>query len=270
MNRRLAALIAVMLVLAAGGTVLITANDDNPAPAPQATATPDALPEGAERKAPDGTVGDLGSNLREETGIAEDDAAKNDAIGDSLAPVQQGDAAGRSIAPPCRTDFSGGVWSSRNGVTPTMFVLHYTVSQNRPGWGDVEAIENFFSTVRQGSSHFIVDFEGHCLKIVRGTDKAWTQGNANPWALSVEIIATGSESNAQWRASPLIKDKILARLVRSVMDAHGLPVRRVDPVGCVFPAGWTDHFALECGNFHTDVRPHFPFRVFGRQLRAVR
>lgn len=207
-----------------------------------------------------------GADLRLETGVSAKDAATTNRIAGRLGPVRQSAAA---FGPTCREDYSGQVWSSR-GVRPTEFVLHYTVSANRPGWSDVLAIENYFSSTRVASSHFIVDFEGHCLKMVPLSRKAWTQGNANPWATSVEIIATGRETNAQWRASPLIRNGVLAKLVRRVMDYQRLPLRRVDPVGCVFPAGWTDHNHLECGNHHTDVAPAFPFQVFARQLRAVR
>jgi hypothetical protein len=211
---------------------------------------------------------DLTSDLRHESGISPAARERNRAF---EARPDAGPRARRPVVPmpACRKDFSGEVWSSRGGVRPTEFVLHYTVSANRPGWADVLAIENFFSTARTASSHWIVDFEAHCLKMVRERDKAWTQGNANPWALSVEIIATGRESAAQWRASPLIRGGVLARLVRNVMDRWDLPIRRVDPAGCVFPPGLTDHNRLECGNFHTDVAPSFPWRVFMRQLRAL-
>lgn len=254
---RIISWIALLLVLA-----LVGCGGSNAPPKPTAAATPSAAPNTGVTAQPGS---DLASNLRKETGISKADRAANDRIAGRLPAPREENLRGVS----CRTDFSGGVWSSRNGVRPTEWILHYTVSANRPGWSDVEAIENYFSNTRVGSSHFIVDFEGHCLKMVRGSDKAWTQGNANPWALSVEIIATGSESAAQWKASPLFKRQILAKLSRGVMDSWRIPIRRVDPVGCVFPAGWSDHNHLECGNDHHDVNPHFPFKVFARQLKAV-
>jgi N-acetyl-anhydromuramyl-L-alanine amidase AmpD len=212
---------------------------------------------------------DLDSNLRKETGISKADRRKNEAIGERIRARKRPSPA-RAIAPDCREDFDGHVWSSRNGVTPTQFVLHYTVSSNRAGWDDVYAIKNYFENTRVGSSHFIMDFEGHCLKMVPGSEKAWTQGNANPYSYSVEIIATGRETATQWRNSPLFQNRTLARLVRSVMDAHDLRLRRTNPVGCVFPEGWTDHDALECGNDHHDVTPNFPYWTFANQLDEVR
>jgi hypothetical protein len=278
---RLRVVLAVVLVLLGGGTVVVTVDggeESRPvAPGPIPTVAPDGggrhgdLHDGLDAddipSAEPTTPSHGGANLRAETGISPAARARNDALAERPleAPRARTPATSR---PPCREDFSGRVWSSRGGVRPTEFVLHYTVSSNRVGWGDVLAIENFFSTQRTASSHFIVDFEGRCLKMVPERQKAWTQGNANPWAISVEIIATGRESAAAWRASPLIADRVLARLVRNVMDRWDLPVRRVDPVGCVFPPGLTDHNRLECGNAHTDVAPSFPWRVFMRQVRG--
>lgn len=169
----------------------------------------------------------------------------------------------------CRKDFSGGVYSSRNGQRPTEFVLHYTVSPNRPGWGDVLGIRDYFTRTRIASAHYIVDFEGHCLQMVPTTHKAWTQGSANPWAISVEIIATGRETRADWESSPLFSKRVLVNLARDNMRRYGIPLRRVNPQGCVFVPGWTDHDSLECGNDHTDVTPNFPYALFAKQLRET-
>lgn len=166
----------------------------------------------------------------------------------------------------CRPDFKGRVWSSRNGQRPTEFVLHYTVSANRAGWSDVYAIRDYFARTRVGSAHYIIDFEGHCLKTVPLDGKAWTQGAANPTSISVEIVATGAESRAEWLESRLIQARVLSSLARDVMRLRGIPLRFVNPRGCVFPPGWTDHNALECGNNHHDVTPAFPYAEFQRQL----
>jgi N-acetyl-anhydromuramyl-L-alanine amidase AmpD len=184
-----------------------------------------------------------------------------------LAEKLNPDPVGGAQTVTCRKDFSGTVYSSRNGQKPTEFILHYTVSPNRPGWGDVLGIRDYFKRTRIASSHYIVDFEGHCLQMVPTTHKSWTQGAANPWAISVEIIATGRETKAEWLRSPLFKRRVLAGLARDNMKRHGIPLKRVNPTGCVFVAGWTDHNALECGNDHTDVTPGFPYVEFSKQLR---
>lgn len=158
--------------------------------------------------------------------------------------------------------------SSRNGQQALLAVLHYTVSQNRPGLSDVNAIWGLFNTRSfAASSTFIIDFEGNCLRLMNEKAKPWTQGNFNGRSISVEIVATGGETRQQWLDAPLIKNGILSSLWRDVMRRNGIPLRRVDPSGCtVQQAGWTDHDALECGNDHHDVRPAFPYDVFQKQL----
>jgi len=159
--------------------------------------------------------------------------------------------------------------ASREGQKPLLGVLHYTVSKNVPGWGDVNAIWGLFNTFSfAANSTYIMDFEGHCLKLMNeGSNKPWTQGNFNGRSVSIEIIAMGNETRAQWLAAPIMSQGILASLWRDMMRRQGLPLRRVDPVGCIVQqAGWTDHNALECGNSHTDVTPNFPYDVFQKQL----
>lgn len=257
--RVVAGVLAVLLtaVGVTGVTVTVDGGSDSSSPPPAPLGS-------GHGKAGPGS--DVGSDLRSESGISSAARAKNAEIGRKVRRRSPERVAGV----PCRVDYGGHVYSDRAaGVVPTLFVEHYTVSHNTPGWGDVYAIQHYFQTARLGSAHFIVDFEGHCLKMVPGEKKAWTQGNVNSYAYSVEVIAYGNEPASAWKTSALFKDRILARLTASVMRAHGLPLRRVDPVGCVFPAGVTDHDALECGNDHHDVSPHFPWRVFMRQLRAA-
>jgi len=104
-------------------------------------------------------------------------------------------------------------YSSRNGIAPRAFVLHYTVSSNRPGWSDVNAVVGIFDTAAyQASSNYVIDGEGNCAYIVRETDKAWTQAAANPVSISVEVIATGSEAN-------YISKPGLAKLAMVISDA---------------------------------------------------
>lgn len=184
-------------------------------------------------------------------------------IGQQLVPRPVGGAQNYS----CRQDFSGHVYSTY-ASRPTEGVFHYTVSANVRGWGDVFGIVGYFKRTRVASADRVVDFEGHCVQMVPiTTGKAWTQGAANGatcWAY--EIIATGRETRDQWLASPLIRNGILAGMARDDSARCGIPLRRVNPAGCVFPAGITDHNALECGNSHTDVAPSFPWDVVMRQI----
>lgn len=154
----------------------------------------------------------------------------------------------------CRSQFVRN-YSSRRGVRPRLFVLHYTVSPNRPGWSDVNAITSLFDTASfQASSNYILDNEGHCAYIVRESDKAWTQAAFNPVSISVEVINTGHEATYAGTAG-------LGKLARIVSDAAGrwqIPLRRGKVAGCsVVNGGIVDHNQLgACGGGHFDITPY--------------
>jgi hypothetical protein len=159
------------------------------------------------------------------------------------APTQRG----------CRSRFVRN-YSSRRGVRPRLFVLHYTVSPNRPGRSDVDAITALFNNPSFGaSSNYVIDRDGNCNYIVRESDKAWTQAAANPVAISVEVINTGRES-------PYLKAAGYRQLGRVIHDAARrwhFPVRKGRVRGCsVARSGIVDHKSLgSCGGGHVDVSP---------------
>jgi peptidoglycan hydrolase-like protein with peptidoglycan-binding domain len=146
-------------------------------------------------------------------------------------------------------------YSSRRGVPPRIFVLHYTVSPNRPGWSDVYAVASLFDRPAfQASSNYIVDAEGHCLYIVRESDKAWTQAAANPFAVSVEVINTGHEPTYAGTAGA----KKVALLIHDVAHRWHFPIQAGAVAGClVVRPGVVDHHALgACGGGHFDITPY--------------
>jgi N-acetyl-anhydromuramyl-L-alanine amidase AmpD len=164
----------------------------------------------------------------------------------------------------CKQVYGGHLWSSRNGIRPTEFVVHYTA-----GNGTAENIDAYFRRTRAASATYLLEPSGHCIQEVPESEKPWTQLTANPYSISVEIVTTGwNVSRSQWLAMPIFRRGVLADLMRAAMTRHGIPVRRVDPVGCNFIPGYTDHNALECGNDHTDVLPNFPWDVLASQLHG--
>lgn len=155
----------------------------------------------------------------------------------------------------CVTRILPANYSSRPGVRPVWFVLHYTVSHNVAGWSDVNAIINLFSNpARQASSNFVIDAEGNCAYIVPIEAKAWTQAGGNPWSVSVEVIAYGDEDNylgpAGWAKLRSVASQVSART--------GIPLRRGSVAGGCVPgrAGIVQHkdFGL-CGGGHVDITP---------------
>lgn len=142
--------------------------------------------------------------------------------------------------------------------------LHFTVSNS----GSLLAIRRLFNTPSFGaSSNYGFElFNLRCQQWVPENRKAWAQGAANSAYVSIEIISN-NRSRASWLATPALKRGVLAALVRDIARRHGAPLKLVDPRGCVFPPGITDHDRLECGNTHWDVGPNFPWDVFMRQVR---
>jgi len=149
--------------------------------------------------------------------------------------------------------------ASRGGARPSLLVMHFTVSPNRPGRGDVDGVTKYFNNPRVGaSSNYVTDAEGNCNYIVPEAAKAWTQGAFNPWAISWEVVNTGRERT--YAGEP--GGPGLAKLGLTVSDAArrwGIPLRRGATSGCrILRSGIVDHESLDCGNNHTDIRP---FRV---------
>ena len=145
-------------------------------------------------------------------------------------------------------------FSSRRGVRPRLFVLHYTVSPNRDGWSDVWSIVSLFDrTSFAASSNYVIDAEGHCAYIVRESDKAWTQAAANPVSISVEVINTGHESTYAG-TDGLAKIGLVAS---DALKRWEIPLQRGRVVGCrVTRPGVVDHLSLgACGGGHHDISP---------------
>jgi len=267
---RAVALAAVALLLA-GGTVAVVIDTDGDGPNPPQTftilvnkASGDAVPTrtievpaAAVEQANASRLDDHdGSRSEQPAGVgqaqldAADDQQEKLAASDQL-PLVTPDAAPEQAG--CRSQFVRN-FSTRGGVRPRLFVLHYTVSPNRPGWSDVDAITSLFNTPSfAASSNYIVDNEGNCAYIVRESDKAWTQATFNPVSISVEVINTGSEPTYAGTAG-------LAKIAQVVSDATRrweIPLQRGATSGClVTRPGIVDHASLgACGGGHGDIAP---------------
>lgn len=156
----------------------------------------------------------------------------------------------------CRTRFVRNR-SSRGGARPALLVMHFTVSPNRFGPGDVDGITNFFNRARsRASSNYVSDAEGNCNYIVSEGAKAWTQGAFNPWSISWEVINTGRELTYAGAGN----GPGMRKLGLTVSDAArrwGIPLRYGATKGCrIVRSGIVDHESLGCGNNHTDIKPY--------------
>lgn len=147
--------------------------------------------------------------------------------------------------------------SSRRGVAPRLFVLHETVSPNRAGWSDVNAIVALFNRPSfSASSNFVIDHEGHCAYIVNLGNKAWAQAGFNSVAVSVEMIDTATRADGSYAdGAGLAK---LGKVFREVHRRYpSIAAQRGATSGCsVTRSGIVDHATLgSCGGGHVDITP---------------
>lgn len=151
-------------------------------------------------------------------------------------------------------------YSSRRGARPALLVVHSTESSNITGLQDVLAIVAWFSNPRaSASSNYTTDAEGNTIRLVRETDKAWTQAFFNPWAISDELI--GRASQTSWPEPQL---RATARLFAAASAKWGIPIRPARVSGCtIVRSGILQHNDLgACGGGHHDAGPAFPIKRF--------
>lgn len=268
-GRKIATLAITVALALAGVTaavVLVIPSPDGGPPLTTVTvggphATPDkelAVPKEALADAQASEIGDH-QGLASENPPGLSDAAKEDARiqAEALAandqlPIITPDAAPSQRG--CTTKLVQN-YSSRRGVRPRVFVLHYTVSANRPGLSDVNAIVGLFDRPSfAASSNYVIDNEGNCAYIVRESDKAWTQAAANSFSISVEVINTGHESSYAAVAGL----RKIALVASDSLKRWEIPVQQGLVVGCVIKrSGIIDHNSLgACGGGHHDITPY--------------
>jgi hypothetical protein len=111
-------------------------------------------------------------------------------------------------------------YSSRGGATVRLAVIH-----TAEGARTYQELGNFFASPSSGvSSHVgIDDTPGVIGEYVRRPDKAWTQGNANPVAVSVELCAFAGWAAAEWDRHPTMLDNC-ARWLAEESAALSLPL----------------------------------------------
>jgi hypothetical protein len=109
------------------------------------------------------------------------------------------------------------------------------------------------------SSHTgIDDTPGVIGEYVRRSDKAWTQGNANPYSVAAELCAFAAWSPAEWQ----LHQSMLANTAQWVAEecaAFGIPVQRLSAAEAQGGAsGVCQHVDLgAAGGGHWDCGPGF-------------
>lgn len=151
--------------------------------------------------------------------------------------------AAHSKAKPIRVDLVRN-YSSRQGVTPRLIVLHCTEGGTLQSVGDM-----FDDPDSQASSHRGNDAAGNRVLWVRDENKAWTQASYNPQSLSIEQC--GFASQKVWPDPQLIAT---AADIAEWSKKYSIPIRHSTSNGVC------QHKDLgAAGGGHDDCGPNYPF-----------
>lgn len=114
-------------------------------------------------------------------------------------------------------------YSSRGGATVRLLVLH-----TAEGARTIEDLGAWFADPsRDLSSHCGADDKQNTVgEYVRRNYKAWTQGNANPVAASLELCAFADWSHDEWMRHPNMLDNC-AKWIAEEAAAFGLPITKL-------------------------------------------
>jgi hypothetical protein len=264
-QKRIAALVAAVIVVISALVVTLTSNDESGTSGPKTVTVKvnEAPNDGAPTvtvTAPKATVDHL-----EDTATPLHDETPPGTSAKEIAAVKRAADLNRKLTDPLPTagasaGFQGCITrfvnnqSGRGGIRPVWQVLHYTVSHNVPGWSDVNSIVALFDrSSAQASSNFVIDAEGHCAYIVPIEAKSWTQAAANPFSVSYELVAYGNEKTLMGTAGYARLKSVMTQ----VKNRTGIPLRAGSTRGCSpGSAGIVQHadFGI-CGGGHHDINP---------------
>ena len=272
----IALLAAIVAVIGAGISVVVTIDDDGAGPNPPREITVKIPKAGQPAVAPDGTSKAKATVQdtvpRAVLGGADDHAgAKDETPTEALraAPDQLADAqdqrerirdtlealptAGASAGfAGCVTRFVRNQSGRTRPAPPPGHALHRVGQPGRMVGRELDRA--FFNGPSGASSHFVIDREGHCAYIVPIEAKAWTQAAANPVSISYEIINSGREGTFMDTAGYNKLRSVMGQVARRT----GIPMRRGAVRGCtVARTGIVEHkdFGI-CGGGHVDITPY--------------
>jgi N-acetylmuramoyl-L-alanine amidase len=148
-------------------------------------------------------------------------------------------------------------YSSRGGATVTTIVIH-----TAEGATTIESLGSWFQNPTANvSSHTGADDTPNTVgEYVPRTGKAWTQGDANPWCVSLELCAFAAWDNAEWQRHPDMLANCAAWIAEEA--AHfDIPIVGLTPAQAQDPGarGVCQHVDLgSMGGGHTDCGSAFP------------
>lgn len=147
-------------------------------------------------------------------------------------------------------------YSSRGGASVRLIVLH-----TAEGARTYQSLGSFFGNSSSGvSSQVGIDDTLNTVGeyVVRG-NKAWTQGNANPVAVSAELCAFAAWSASEWSKHQVMLENA-AKWVAEEAAAFGIPIVRLSAAQAQSSGrGVCQHIDLgSWGGGHVDCGPAFP------------
>lgn len=152
--------------------------------------------------------------------------------------------------------------SSRNGVKPTLIVLHDTEGANIPNSiADLQGLASWFDNPgAQASSHVGVDSDGFSAKFVDDANKAWAQAAYNSKALSIEQV--GFATQKDWPEAQLNK---VAQYIAYWSKKYDIPITKSTANGVC------QHRDLgAAGGGHHDVSATYPIDKVLTKAKAYR
>jgi N-acetylmuramoyl-L-alanine amidase len=173
-------------------------------------------------------------------------------------------------------------FDSRNGVQPTMLIMHYTGMESGPA-----AIARLSEPAAKVSSHYVVEEDGRVFLLVDEAYRAWHAGvsswrgltNLNVHSIGIEIVNPGHEFG--YRAFPPVQMQAVLALAKAITSRHAIPARniighsdiaptrKIDP-GELFDWEWLASNGV--GQFvpHVDIDPYSTQLWTGDSGEAVR
>jgi N-acetylmuramoyl-L-alanine amidase len=159
-------------------------------------------------------------------------------------------------------------FDSRNGVVPTLLIMHYTGMENGPA-----AIARLSEPAAKVSSHYLVEEDGRVYLLVEEANRAWHAGvsswrglaNLNQHSIGIEIVNPGHEYGYQ--AFPQVQMEAVLELARAIIARHAIPprniighsdiapMRKIDP-GELFDWEWLARNGIGQSVPQVDINPY--------------
>jgi N-acetylmuramoyl-L-alanine amidase len=159
-------------------------------------------------------------------------------------------------------------FDSRNAVSPTLLIMHYTGMENGPA-----AIARLSEPAAKVSSHYVVEEDGRVYFLVDEANRAWHAGvsswrgltNLNAHSIGIEIVNPGHEYG--YRPFPQAQMQSVLELAKAITSRHAIaprniighsdiaPMRKIDP-GELFDWEWLASNAIGQQVPHVDIDPY--------------